>query len=60
MSTSINNWSYFVTIYMVRGYVYIMQNIIALAHVLRKCIEQVKLNDQCQGVAEIKKDKGMF
>ena len=34
---------------------------IAVAHVLRKCIEQVKLNDQCQGVAEIKKKtKGCF
>ena len=36
-------------------------SIIAVAHVLRKCIEQVKLNDQCQGVAEIKKKtKGCF
>ena len=33
---------------------------IAVAHVLKKCIEQVKLNDQCQGIAEIKKTNGYF
>ena len=33
---------------------------IAVAHVLKKCIEQVKLNDQCQGIAEIKMTKGYF
>ena len=40
--------------------IWAVQEVIAVEPVLKKCTELVKLNYQCQGVAEIKKDKGMF